>query len=429
MESSGHLQVGFSNLPQEIVDHIIDQLKTDRPRDKTLEVHWRQNLGALVACTLVCHNLLPRSSKHALGSIKVLCPPALCKSGGPHSDTELGRLLSHAESSPRLISNIYALCLAGRPNEELIGRAVRRFTNLTHLRFRTENSQLIDAIDLEDQAESVPSLLVGAHHVEQLVFERCYVRSILRFLSLFASVDKLMFDIVWCIARELPSDVFERLVCEKTQHLHADTITIGTSDTRILRLAGPMLAPRSLRTLCFMDLCGNACRFVEPFLQEEACLELECLRVQILSYAWRSTQRNEDEKKVLDLTCSERLREVEVTLRDSSYLTTAERASFSPDFFAFACSFILGNLPPSVQHVRLRFDPAIPDMTLPVYDLALRNLATFLAACSALERLEFVGRLGVKPQHAQSPSATKSYLTSKFFFQQPHIVHVIEDTF
>ena len=294
MENSTSSPLGFPSLPQEIVDHVIDQLENDRPRDKNnlKDSTSHHDPNALLACTLVCHNFLPRSSKHALASIKVLCPPALCKSGGPHSDTEIGRLLSHAEVSPRLVSNVHTLCLAGRPDEVLIGQAVRRFTNLTLLRFRTENSQLIDAIDLEDQADLVPSPLVGVHRIEQLVFERCYVRSILRFLSLFASVDKLRFDIVWCIARDLPSGIFERLVCGRTQHLHVKHITIGTSDTRILHLIGPMLAPASLRTLHFKDFCGNACSFVEPFLKEDACLELECLRVQIFSYAWRSTHRN-----------------------------------------------------------------------------------------------------------------------------------------
>ena len=64
-------------------------------------------------------------------------------------------------------------------------------------------------------------------------------------------------------------------------------------------------------------------------------------------------------------------------------------------------------------------------MTLPTYGQTLRNLAAFLDTCTALQRLEFVGKL----EGAQSSRALKDYVASKFFFQRPHIVDVIEDAF
>lgn len=95
-------------------------------------------------------------------------------------------------------------------------------------------------------------------------------------------------------------------------------------------------------------------------------------------------------------------------------------------FFRFACSFILGDLSPSVRRIQVVFDPDLPDFRDPALYTLLRNIAEAVKVCDALDTIEFVGRMGGEHEDGWTFAACRDFLKSKVFSRSSYVVNVVE---
>ena len=134
--------------PQEIIDHIIDQLGIELINDWGNE---RPDSETLSACSLVCSSWLPRSSKYLFYSINLDCRWNFIE------EESLIPFLANAKSSPRISSNVVFLNAYFKPTEEFVNDI---FTTLPKLRslIWKHNMQLSESQDtMPSQAELVIS--------------------------------------------------------------------------------------------------------------------------------------------------------------------------------------------------------------------------------------------------------------------------------
>lgn len=113
---------------------------------------------------------------------------------------------------------------------------------------------------------------------------------------------------------------------------------------------------------------------------------------------------------------------------DYAQILTLSRFIFQAScrFIEFACSFILGDLPPSVRHVNVVFNLQLPNFRNPAFDPVLHSIAEAVKACEALETIEFVGSMSETREDGWTFATCRDLLKSRIFTQNSYNVNVVE---
>ena len=210
-------QSRIPELPQEIVEHIIDQISPS-PQPRAVE-----NRETLQNCTLVRRNWLPRSSSCLFKCVAV-SPKGVLK------------LLVHAQGSRRLqkyIRGIYiahGTCVSVSPTQWLPG-VFAVFTNIQHLRLRYGVPE--EAPDpfamLHPRSQNLASL-----HLDDVV-----VSNLPACLRFFGNVGEL-------VLHNVSGDVTP---VTKPPHLLVRAISLEKSDPNCLSMLKAIVSPFMLTTL------------------------------------------------------------------------------------------------------------------------------------------------------------------------------------
>ena len=199
----------FSDLPQEIVDQVIDCVCSRRD---------------LLSCSLVCHAWLPRSSKSLFSHVTL------------RRENNVEAFLSVVKTSQRISENVSWLdvqALLSDPSTFIT--ILSSFPNFSSLGFHR-------VMHLTD-TESIPPPEVPYHTISRLQFYYAHGADVLWCLGHFRRIDGLKLTSVHTIPPE-PEDT-----STMTRHLQLTTLSIRIGNFPMLSHVGRILLPGSFKKL------------------------------------------------------------------------------------------------------------------------------------------------------------------------------------
>lgn len=203
------------NLPQELIDQIIDEVG---PNDKR----------TMASCILTGSSWTPRSSKHFLATVHLFTP-------------QLQEFLTQAKSSCRLRHNIVEFSVSqplhGHDGFDLtpfVHDILATLPNLQTLSISGERISVRSGLDTGSRCAPRRDLSV-------LRLSRLHVEALPELLELFDHIDTLHIDEAYIPASTISG--------ASTHHLHVSTLHFDGSLSGLVSLRGTLDAS-SLRTLC-----------------------------------------------------------------------------------------------------------------------------------------------------------------------------------